>query len=142
MSDSDGNARRCQAITAGGQRCQKIVGGSQSFCFSHDPDAAKRRSENARKAARAKHTGPCDEILEARRQLKEIADNVLNRKLTPALGSVASQILGTYLKTFQEERKQREYEDLEKRVAEIEKRYNQRRDRRDDSPFDVGGMRR
>jgi|SRR5215217_79282 len=140
MSDSDSKYRQCQAISATGKRCERLIGSQQSLCFSHDPAKAKARSEQASKAARAKHADANAEILEARVEIKAMWDKLLERKLPPGVASVAAQLAGVYLRTFDQERKQREFDQLEQRLAEVEKMHQRKLDTPTSaSPFDAGG---
>lgn len=134
------NTRRCQGITSQGKRCEKIVGPAQTLCFLHDPTRARERSELASKAAKARHASPCDEIVEIRQQMKSLADLVRQKKITVGVGSVVNQILGNMLRTFEQERRQKEFDDLEKRLSEVERMHARKRDTPTESgPFDVGG---
>lgn len=140
MSSDNGNPRRCQGITSQGKRCEKIVGPAQTLCFLHDPTRASERSELASKAAKARHASPCDEIVEIRQEMKSLADLVRQKKVTVGVGSVVNQILGNMLRTFDQERRQQEHDDVLRRLGEVEKRYTQSRDpNADDSPFNAGG---
>jgi len=140
VSNDTNKTRRCAGIKSSGKRCERVVGASQTYCFAHDPEQAARRSENASKAARTKHATPRDEILEIREQMKELAEQVRTRKVTPGIGSVVNQILGNVLKTFGEERKERELAELEERLAEVERMHQRKRDvPTDDNPFNAGG---
>ena len=141
LDDNGTNLRRCQGITAAGKRCEKVVGPSQTHCFSHDPDKASERSALASRAAKSKHSTPCGEILEVRAKLRSIADGVLERRIPQALGSVASQVLGVYLKTFEQERKQREFDDLERRLEAVEKMYSRKGDPTDSDGYSFGSGR-
>jgi hypothetical protein len=140
VSSDDGNPRRCQGITSQGKRCEKIVGPAQTLCFLHDPTRASERSELASKAAKARHASPCDEIVEIRQEMKSLADLVRQKKVTVGVGSVVNQILGNMLRTFEQERRQKEFDDIERRLADVEKVYRQGRDEREDpGPFNAGG---
>ena len=122
MGSSD-STRRCQGITASGKRCEKLVAGSHTHCFSHDPTKAQRRSEAASKAAKAKHAETCAEILEIRENLKSISAGVLKGTITTAKGSVVAQLIGVLLRTFDEQRKQIEHDELRKEVDELKARF-------------------
>ncbi len=140
MPNDSANTRRCQGITSQGKRCEKIVGPAQTLCFLHDPTRASERSELASKAAKARHASPCDEIVEIRQEMKSLADLVRQKKVTVGVGSVVNQILGNMLRTFDQERRQREFDDLERRLAEVERMHARKRDTpTSDNPFDVGG---
>ena len=138
MSDTD-NPRRCLGITSSGQRCERVVGPSQRHCYHHNPEEAQRRKENASKAAKAKHGGGEQaEIVELRQEMRELADKVLDRKVTPGIGSVVNQILGNMIKTFEQQRKQEEHAELRKEVEELKSRFEVRRTSGGNSPFGGG----
>ena len=77
--------------------------------------AARRKA-----ASKAGKTKPSAEIHQIKRQLRDIADEVLEGKITTAKGSVAAQVLGVYLRAVEQERRQRELEDLEARITVLE----------------------
>jgi len=140
LDDNGTSPRRCQGITATGRRCEKLIGPSQTFCFSHNPEKAEERSALAAKAAKSKHITPCDEIVEIRQEMKSLAGLVRQKKVTVGVGSVVNQILGNMLRTFDQERRQKECDDLERRLAEVERMHARKRDTpTSDNPFDVGG---
>ena len=117
--EKGGNTRRCQGITPSGKRCERIVGASQTHCFAHDPSKAQARSENAAKAARSKRGSPSEEIVELREQLRGVAEDVRGGKVTTAKGSVIAQILGVLLRTFEQQRKQAEFDEIRGELAEL-----------------------
>jgi hypothetical protein len=144
VSSDDGNPRRCQGITSQGKRCEKIVGPAQTLCFLHDPTRASERSElaaKAAKAAKARHASPCDEIVEIRQEMKSLADQVRQKKVTLGVGSVVNQILGNMLRTFEQQRRQKEFDDLERRLEEVERRYARRNNAQEENDYGFGSGR-
>jgi hypothetical protein len=116
----DGKARRCQGITSQGRRCDKLIGSSATLCFLHDPEAAQRRKEMASKAAKARHGGgERAEIVELRQEMHELAQEVRARKVTPGVGSVVNQILGNMIKTYEQQRKQVEFDEIRHEMGEL-----------------------
>jgi hypothetical protein len=109
---------QCQAITAGGERCSRLVSESQSHCYAHDPNRAQERSEYASRAAKAKNSG--SEIVQVKQQLRQLSDDVVNGAIPPGVGSVAGQLLGVFLKACEAERKQRETGELIARLDAVE----------------------
>jgi hypothetical protein len=108
---------RCTAVKSDGSPCQAIVKGEQQRCYSHNPDNAKARSKTASKAASSRYGG---EIPSIKRDLRTMAEDVVSGKLATARGSVAGQLLGILLKCIEQERRQRELEELVARVEELE----------------------
>jgi len=108
---------RCSAIKSNGQRCERIVSGSESYCYSHDPDRARERSTNASKAARTKNGTALTEIKDA---LRTLADDVISGNVERGRAAVAGQLYGVLLKAIEQERKLKEVEELEERLSLLE----------------------
>ena len=51
--------------------------------------------------------------------MRELAEDVVAERITTAKGSVAAQILGVYLRAVEQERKQREYDELRGEMVEL-----------------------
>jgi hypothetical protein len=107
---------QCQGIKADDTRCERLIGASQEYCYSHDKSRATERKTNASRAAKSK-AGP--ELVAIKRQLKEIAEGVLVGRISTGEGSVAAQVLGVYLRACEQERKQREYDELRGEMVEL-----------------------
>jgi hypothetical protein len=107
---------QCQGIKADGTRCERLIGASQEYCYSHDKSRATERKTNASKAAKSK-VGL--ELVAIKRQLKEIAEGVLAERIPTGQGSVAAQVLGVYIRACEQERKQREYDELRVEMDEL-----------------------
>jgi hypothetical protein len=110
---------RCAANKPDGSPCERIVSASQKYCFAHDPANAERRSRSASKAARSK---PNRELASLKSQLRTVADGVLSGAVEPKHGAVAVQALSALTRAIEQERKIRELEEIEERVAELERR--------------------
>jgi len=108
---------RCAAIKSDGSPCERIVGASQSFCYAHDPVYAARRS---RDAARAGRSTPNGELKEVKAILKKLTQQVLSGELQTSSAAVANQLINTRLRAIELERKWKEIEELEGRVAAVE----------------------
>jgi len=102
---------------------------------------AEERSALAAKAAKSKHTTPCDEIVEIRQEMKSLADLVRQKKVTVGVGSVVNQILGNMLRTFEQQRRQKEFDDLERRLEEVERRYARRHNAQEENDYGFGSGR-
>ena len=110
---------RCAANKPDGSPCERIVSVSQTYCFAHEPANAERRSRSASKAARSK---PNRELAALKSQLRSVADGVLSGAVEPKRGAVAVQALSALTRAIEQERKIREIEEFEERVAELERR--------------------
>lgn len=108
---------RCSEVKPDGTPCERIVGASQSYCYSHDP---ARQEERRRNAARAGRGSPSPEIREVKGLLKDLYTAVLEGRVGRQAGAVANQILNTRLRAAELERRVRSEEALEHRIDELE----------------------
>jgi hypothetical protein len=109
---------RCAGIKRDGGRCTQSVGAEKTFCHNHDPARAEQRSENASKAVTKRHRGT--ELAQIKGRLKDVVEGVLSGTIPTGRGSVAFQGFGQIIKCIEQERKQKELEDLQVRVEELE----------------------
>ncbi len=109
--------RQCSGITRSGGRCTHTAKGPSGFCHLHDPDRAAERKRNA---SRAGKTRPSKEITSIKAQLAEMVETVLSGVVSTPRYAVANQILNTRLRAIEIERKMRETDELEARIAELE----------------------
>ena len=110
--------RKCQAIKSTGGRCERIVHGDATQCYSHDPARSEARKRAASKAARAKNSR--NELVEIKQRLRQLSEDVASGKLATAKGSVAGQLLGIYIKAIEQERKIKETQEFEERLRALE----------------------
>jgi hypothetical protein len=96
----------------------RVVGASQTFCYSHDESRAPERSRNASKAARSKTDV---EIGSVKRTIKELAEDVVAGHVDKGRASVAFQGYGVLIRAVEVERKIREQEELEERLEALER---------------------
>jgi len=116
MDDKVTKLPRCQALKSDGTSCERIVGASQKYCYSHDKSRATERKVNASKAARSK----AGELGEVKAKLKQLAEDVLAGDVDRADASVVSQLLGVYLRAVATELKVKEQQEILERVEELE----------------------
>jgi|SRR5215204_5645233 len=107
----------CSAIKANGERCTRIVGASQAYCYAHDPGYATERRRAASKAAKSRAN---PEIREIKSLLKHLYDAVLGGDVGRQAAAVANQIANTQLRAIELERRIREHNELEGRLDELE----------------------
>jgi hypothetical protein len=107
----------CRATKRNGEPCTTPVQGANGYCWVHDPANATRRKRAASKSGRGKASR---DVAGVKSQLQELADRVLSGELNRADGAVVSQILNIKLRALELERKLREAEDFEERVAALE----------------------
>jgi len=114
--------RKCQAITKGGERCQRVVHDGSAYCYSHDPRRVQDRKQAASKGALVKQGS---EIAQIKARIKEIAEGILSGQMDKARGSVTVQAYGVLKGYLELEKKQKEeavLEELKQRMASIEAR--------------------
>jgi hypothetical protein len=116
------NARPCAGLRKDGRPCAANVELPQEYCWWHDPANAEQRSRSASKAAKAKGT---NELAEVKQMLRQLADDVLAGRVDRADGSVVAQILGVWLRGIEQERKSKETEEFEQRLAQLEEHQQQ-----------------
>src|SRR5437870_3697851 len=110
---------RCSGLKPTGEPCERIVGASQHYCYSHDPSRSEERHRNASKAARSK----IGEVGEIKAQLRRVADGVLDGSIDTARGSVCAQLYGVLLRAIEAERRIRETDELQAQVEELTERF-------------------
>src|SRR5918999_450952 len=66
---------RCAGKKEDGSPCERIVGASQPYCYSHDPERAAERRRNASRGGRSKANA---EIAELKAQLRKLAADVIS----------------------------------------------------------------
>jgi hypothetical protein len=62
------------------------------------------------------------ELPSIKKQLREVAENVLEGKTTTAKGSVFATLYGVLIRAIEQERKQKELEEVEERLEALEQR--------------------
>src|SRR5215217_5245832 len=108
--------RKCSAITANGTSCQGYVHPGREYCPAHDPARAEARKQAASKAGRSRQGS---EISEIKATLKQLAEDVLKKRVSPGIGSVANQVYGTLLKCIETEIRERDVAVREREFTEI-----------------------
>jgi hypothetical protein len=108
----------CRATKANGEPCTLPANGPQGLCWAHDPANREKRRRMASRAARSK---PSKEIGGVKAQLEDLARGVLGGEVETARAAVANQIINTRLRAIDLERKVRETEDFEERLAALER---------------------
>ena len=110
--------KKCQVIKRDGGRCERLVSGSQDYCYAHDPQRKEERKRNASIGGQAKATG---EIGWVKSELRDLAAGVLSGEIDRGVGAVANQIFGTYLAALRTELKVKEIQEHEDRHRELER---------------------
>jgi hypothetical protein len=108
---------KCAGIKRDGGRCAVVVGPGETHCYAHDPERADERRRNASRGGRAKGNG---ELTDLKRQLKDLAADVLAARVDRGSAAVVNQILNTMIRAIEQERKLRELEDVAARLEALE----------------------
>src|SRR5687767_13215053 len=107
---------RCAGKKEDGSPCERIVGASQSYCYSHDPERAAER-RNASRGGRSKANA---EIAGLKGQLKKLAADVLSGEVERGAATAVNQIINSQARLLELERKIKETEELEARLEALE----------------------
>jgi hypothetical protein len=108
---------QCAGIKRDGGRCTVVVGAGQTHCYAHDPGRAEERRRNASRGGKSKGNS---EISDLKKQLKDLAADVLSGEVGRAEAAVVNQIINTRARLIELERKIREQEELEARLEALE----------------------
>ena len=109
----------CRATKASGDPCRAPATEPHGYCWAHDPANAEQRSRMASKAARSR---PSRELVRVKAQLEDLTRDVLAGELETSRAAVANQLINTRLRAIEQERKNKETEELAQRVEELERR--------------------
>src|SRR5215213_142398 len=104
---------RCAGRKEDGSPCERIVGASQPYCYSHDPERRRNASRGGRSKANA-------EIAGLKAQLKKLAADVLSGKVERGAATAVNQIINSQARLLELERKIKETEELEARLEALE----------------------
>ena len=108
----------CTATTQYGRPCHNPTQPGSTVCWSHDPGNAARRIRNARAGGRAAHSPTSLEIGELKELIREVKDG----KVAPGVAAVITQLSNTIIRAIEQDRKVRELDEIEERLAELERR--------------------
>jgi septal ring factor EnvC (AmiA/AmiB activator) len=108
---------RCAGIKEDGSSCERIVGASQTHCYSHDPERAAERRRNASRGGRGNANA---EIARLKAQLKKLAVDVLSGEVERVVATAVNQIINSQARLLELERKIKETEELEARLEALE----------------------
>jgi hypothetical protein len=109
--------RQCPALKRDGNRCSGSVPEGKYHCWFHDPansDKRRRAASKGGKGNRSKISRDLNLLLES------LTEQVVSGELEPYPASVAGQLVGVRLRLLEYERKVREQEELEERLARLE----------------------
>src|ERR687894_224652 len=112
---------KCSGITQAGTACKGIpIDGSQ-WCYVHHPDRTDERRRHGSKGGRRGGRGrPQAELSDLKRRISEVIDAVLEGSQDRGRAAVAIQGLNALRSVLELERKIRETDELEARIASLE----------------------
>ena len=107
----------CTATKRDGKPCTLPAAGSSGLCWAHDP---KNREKRRRGQSRGGKSKPSREIHDLKKQLEDLAEGVLSGRVERGDAVVVNQILNTRARLIELERRVREAEEFEERLAALE----------------------
>src|ERR687894_1318472 len=113
---------RCAGITAAGSRCKSEAMPDAEWCWNHHPDYEQARRRRASKGGKRGGRGrPQRETEGIKELLEDLTDRVLSGDLETGPAAVANQLVNTRLRAVEQERKNKETEELESRIEALER---------------------
>jgi len=113
---------KCQATTRGGKPCNVVASAGQ-WCAMHDPGRAEARRRNAAKGGRRAGRGRpsvSPEIEAINANLDDLYTGLLAGTYLPGTVAVGTQVQNAKLRAVEANRKLKETEELEGRIADLE----------------------
>ena len=113
---------RCAAIKPDGERCKSEAMPEAEWCWNHHPDYEQARRRRASKGGRRGGRGRTQHETEAiKALLEDLTDRVLAGELETGPAAVANQLVNTRLRAIEQERKNKETQELEARIEALER---------------------
>jgi hypothetical protein len=95
---------------------------NSEWCINHHPDRADLRRRRAAKGGKRGGRGrPQHETEAIKVLLEDLTDRVLSGDLETGPAAVANQLINTRLRALEQERKNKETEDLDARIEALER---------------------
>jgi len=112
---------KCSGITRAGTACKGIpISGSQ-WCYVHHPDRIEERQRHGSKGGKRGGRGrPRRETEAIKALLEDLTERVLSGALPTGPAAVANQLTNSRLRALEQERKNKETEELESRIEALE----------------------
>src|SRR5215207_5013205 len=108
---------RCTAIKANGERCRLDATGKQDTCWAHSPENSEKRRW---RASRGGKENANRELPAIKTLLEDRTERVLSGELPTGPAAVANQLINARLRAIEVERKIKETEEIEERLARLE----------------------
>jgi predicted RNA-binding Zn ribbon-like protein len=114
----------CNGTRGDGGHCQAQAMRNSEWCINHDPDQAEVRRRRASKGGKRGGRGrPLVELADVKRQLRELADDVIAGRTDKGNAAVAGQLLGTFLRAVSVGLAVKEQEEILERLEALEQRH-------------------
>jgi hypothetical protein len=95
---------------------------NSAYCIGHDPEQAEARRRRASKGGKRGGRGrPQRETEGIKALLEDLTERVLSGDLETGRGAVANQLVNTRLRAIEQERRNKETEELESRIEALER---------------------
>jgi len=112
----------CSGIRADGGRCRAQAMRDSEWCINHHPDRSEVRRQRASKGGKRGGRGrPQRETEGIKALLEDLTERVLSGDLNTGPAAVANQLVNTRLRAIEQERKNKETEELESRIEALER---------------------
>jgi hypothetical protein len=113
----------CAAIKPSGAKCEaRAMKGSQ-WCFNHHPGTEAQRKHNAAKGGWGRgRSSATSEVTELREKLRQLAEDTLHGCIEVNVAAVVNQIYNTQLRALEQQRRNRETDELVEQVEELMER--------------------
>jgi hypothetical protein len=108
---------RCTYIKVGRERCRGVAVRGSDLCAAHHPDYRERRRSGARRGGKARGTS---EMASVKAEIKRVIEDVLDSRIERGVGTAAFMGFNALLKAIETERRIREQDELEERIAALE----------------------
>jgi hypothetical protein len=112
-------SRQCSYIKSGGERCKGVPVRGSELCAAHHPDYQASRRAGARRGGKARGAG---ELAGIKSEIRTVIGAVRRGKLNRGVGAVVFQGYNTLLRAVEVERRVREVDEQEERIAAMERR--------------------
>ena len=107
----------CRANKRDGSPCTTPASGTNGYCWAHDPANAERRRTIASSGGRGRGGS---ELADLKKQIRDLAAEVLDGTADRGRAAVANQIYNTLIRAIEQERKIRETGELAERLEAME----------------------
>jgi hypothetical protein len=108
--------RQCSATKKDGERCKAPALDSEEYCWVHSPEGAQR---HRRSSAKGGQSGT-KELKHLKARIWEVTEGVLDGSVDRSRAAVAIQGFNSLRGVLELERKVRELDELEERIAALE----------------------